>query len=172
MLIWLTICNSVAAVRSGPVSPNGNTTPNPNGNTTPNNNGNTPSTTGNGSQDTNLDGSFKYCRCVDANQNELNTPTNNVYQGYLQSLGSGVTLGYDSAGAPYVSHSVFIITSRSLTLFSFHTFLSFFSLANFFFITSVRTILIGMAMILKLNVWRMVLCRPSAGTKSSLKYGN
>jgi hypothetical protein len=134
MLIRLTICNSVAAVRSGPVSPNtGNTTPN--GNVTPNNNGNTPSTSGNGSQDTNLNGSFKYCRCVDASQNGLQTPTSNVYQSYLQTDGS-IKLDYDSAGAPYVSHSVFIITSRSL--FSLYTFLFLFSLAKFFFSLPVR----------------------------------
>ena len=169
MLIWLTNCNSAAAVRAGPVTPNGNT--NPNGNGTPNKNGNTPATNGNGSQAANLNGSFKYCRCVDGNQNVLDTPTNNVYQGYLQTLGSAVTLSYDSAGAPIVSHSVFMITSRSL--FFLHVYLSLFSLANSFFpITSVRTLLIGMVMILKLNVWRMVLCPPSAGTKSSLKCGN
>ena len=129
MLIWLTICNSVAAVRAGPVSPNnGNTTPN--GNASPNNNGKTPSTSGTGSQDTNLNGSFKFCRCVDSNQNALKTPTNAVYQGYLPTLPS-IKLDSNSAGA-YVSHSVFIITSRSLFSLLLYTFLSLFSLANFF----------------------------------------
>ena len=92
MLIWLTICNSVAAVRAGPVSPNGNVVPSPT------------------AQDTNLTGNFKYCRCVDGQRNGLSTPTNDVYQGYLQSLGNGVNLSYDSSGAPVVSYSVFIIS--------------------------------------------------------------
>jgi hypothetical protein len=130
MLIWLTICNSVAAVRAGPLSPaNGNTTPN--GNASPNNNGNTPSTSGSGSQDTNLNGSYKFCRCVDGDQGALKTPTSAVYQNYLPTLGS-IKLDYDSTGAPYVSHSVFIITSRSLFSLYIYIFLSLFSLANFF----------------------------------------
>ena len=89
-ILLTTIYCSVAAVRSGPVSP-----------VVPRGNG----------QDENLNGSFKYCCCVDGNYKELNTPTNDVYHDYLQTIGNGIKLDYDSSGAPFVSYSVFISSS-------------------------------------------------------------
>jgi hypothetical protein len=112
MLAWLTICNSAAAVLSGPVSPNSYEpgSPKANGPASPSQPGNNPSgplptgyvppsTSGSTAAD------FKYCRCVDGQQQGLNTATNNVYQGYLQN-GDNVKLSHDSTGAPIVSNLV------------------------------------------------------------------
>ena len=112
--------NSATAVLSGPVSPNSYS---PNGNSP---NANSPNTNSpassqpasaplptNGYVAPKVSGSttndFKYCRCVDSQQKELNTATNNVYQNYLQvgKSGNDVKLSYDSTGAPIVSYSIF-----------------------------------------------------------------
>jgi hypothetical protein len=94
MLIWLTIYDSVAAVRSAAVSPNENVVPR---------------ATEHKPQD--LNGSFKYCCCADDNHKKLDTPTNDVYNDYHQTLGDGVKLNHDKHGHPFVSYSVFIISS-------------------------------------------------------------
>jgi hypothetical protein len=84
MLIWLTIFNSVAAVRAGPVAPSGAS---PSGD--------------------------KYCYCIDGQGNDVNTATNTVYQGYIQ-VGSFdknvVQLNYvNGAATATVSYSTFSV---------------------------------------------------------------
>jgi hypothetical protein len=84
VLIWLTIFNSVAAVRAGPVALGGAS---PSGD--------------------------KYCYCVDGKGNNVNTATYTVYQSYIQAGSFDkdvVQLNYvNGAATATVSYSTFSV---------------------------------------------------------------
>ncbi|KAN0081811.1 hypothetical protein V8E54_003109 [Elaphomyces granulatus] len=67
----------VAAVQAGPVAP----APAP----APGNNNGAPSGTSTSPNTQNTASGFKYCYCIDGQNNVVNMATNNVYQGYIQA---------------------------------------------------------------------------------------
>jgi hypothetical protein len=147
----------VAAVQAGPVAPAPVPAPAP-GNT------HVASTSPNTQ---NTASGYKYCYCIDGQNNDVNTATNNVYQGYIQAGSFDkdvVQLNYSGGAATAtVSYSAFFATSSFLfTLPSFFPPL----LSNILFVTSAKMIRLGMAMILKPNVSKIMPCQPSAGTKA------
>ncbi|KAN0076148.1 hypothetical protein V8E54_006290 [Elaphomyces granulatus] len=73
-IITLFLC--VAAVQAGPVAP----APAPG-----NNNVAAPSGTSTSPNTQNTASGYKYCYCIDGQNNVVNTATNTVYQGYIQA---------------------------------------------------------------------------------------
>jgi hypothetical protein len=65
----------VAAVQAGPVAPA----------PAPGNNNVAPSGTSTSPNTQNTASGYKYCYCIDGQNNDVNTATNTVYQGYIQA---------------------------------------------------------------------------------------
>jgi hypothetical protein len=107
----------VAAVQAGPVAP----APAPGNNVAPSGTSTSPNTQ-------NTASGYKHCYCIDGQNNDVNTATNTVYQGYIQAGSFDkdvVQLNYSGGAATAtVSYSAFFATSSFLfTLPSFSPFL-------------------------------------------------
>ena len=105
----------MAAVQAGPVAPApapGNNNVAPGGTSTSPNTQNTQNTAS----------GYKYCYCIDGQNNDVNTATNTVYQGYIQAGSFDkdvVQLNYSNGAATatvsyYSLHTLICFPSSSL----------------------------------------------------------